>query len=135
DIQYRLNLRRRVGDGPQDLARRGLVLQRLGEVAVAFLQFFEQAHVLNGDHRLGCEGFKQFDLLVRERPHLQAADMNRPDGNSLAQQRCGQHRPNADPSSETRWKVTLWHCCQVIDVKGLPVNYSSGGYMVPDNWN
>jgi hypothetical protein len=61
--------------------------------------------------------------------------MNRPDGNSLAQQRRGQHRPNADTSGESRWKVTLWHCCQVIDVKGSPVNYGSGGYMVTDYWN
>ena len=45
------------------------------------------------------------------------------------------HRPNADTSGEPRWKVILWHCCQVIDVKGLTVNYSSGGYILTVYWN
>ena len=98
-------------------------------------EFLEQPHVLDGDDGLCCKGFKQFDLLLGERADLQAADMNRPDGNSLAQQRCGEHRPNADTSGEARWKVILWHCCQVINVKGLPVNYGSSGYMLPVYWN
>ena len=61
--------------------------------------------------------------------------MNRADGNSLPQHRRGEHRPNADTSGETRWKVTFWHCCQVINVKGSPVNYGSGGYRVTVDWN
>ena len=34
-VQHRLKIRRRAGDDTQDLTRRGLLLQRLGEVAVA----------------------------------------------------------------------------------------------------
>ena len=42
------------------------------EVAVAFLQFFEQPHVLDGDHGLVGEGFEQLDLRRGEGTHLDA---------------------------------------------------------------
>ncbi len=54
-------------DHAQDLARRRLLLERLGQVAVARLQLVEQAHVLDRDHRLVGERRHQLDLLVRER--------------------------------------------------------------------
>ena len=72
DIQYRLNIRRRAGDDTQNFARRSLLLQGLGEIAVALLQFFEQPHVLDGDHRLVGEGFKQLDLRRGEGAHFGA---------------------------------------------------------------
>ena len=50
-IQHRLNIRRRAGDDAQYLARRRLLLQR-------FLEFLEQPHVLDRDHRLVGEGFE-----------------------------------------------------------------------------
>ena len=65
DIQYRLNIRRRAGDDAQDLARRRLLLQCLGE-------FLKQPHVLDGDHRLVGEGFEQLDLRRGEGAHLDA---------------------------------------------------------------
>jgi len=40
---------------------------------------FEQAHVLDGDHRLVGERLQQADLLVGKRPRLGAADGNRTD--------------------------------------------------------
>src|ERR1041384_2047907 len=61
------------------------VLQGLRYIAIAFLQFFKQPHVLNGDNGLGSEGFKQFDLFSREWTNFHAADMDRADGYSLAQ--------------------------------------------------
>ena len=42
----------RGGDHPQHLAEGGLLLQRLGDLAIAFLQLLEQAGVLDGDHCL-----------------------------------------------------------------------------------
>src|SRR5262249_51916051 len=48
-IQYRLDVRRRAGDDPKDCTSRRLLLQR-------FLEFLEQPHVLDGDHRLVGEG-------------------------------------------------------------------------------
>ena len=64
-IQHRLNIRRRAGDDAQDFARRRLLLQR-------FLEFLEQPHVLDGDHRLVGEGFEQLDLRRGEGAHLGA---------------------------------------------------------------
>ena len=46
-----------------------LVLARLRKLAARFLDFVEQPHVLDRDHRLVGEGGYQLDLLVGERPH------------------------------------------------------------------
>src|SRR5215813_11109857 len=69
-IQNRLDIRRRAGDNSQDLACRGLLLQRFGELAISILQLSEQPNVLDRDHRLICEGFYQGDLAVRKLPRL-----------------------------------------------------------------
>src|SRR5688500_4760299 len=111
------------------------MFQRFTQLSVAFLDFFEEAHVLDGDNRLRSKSFKQFDLFLGERAHLQAAYMNRPDRNSLAQQRCGEDCPNADTSGEARCKFILWDCCEVFNMKGLSVNYSSRGYVLTIHWN
>src|SRR4030095_7161011 len=65
-VQHRLDARRRTGDNAQDLARRSLLLQRL-------VQFLEQANVLDGDHCLIGEGFKELDLSRGEGAHLDPA--------------------------------------------------------------
>ena len=57
-------------DDLQHLGGRGLLLQRLGQVARARLHLVEQPHVLDRDHRLVGEGGDQLDLLVGERPHV-----------------------------------------------------------------
>ena len=49
-----------------------LVLARLRKLAALVLDFVEQPHVLDRDHRLVGEGRDQLDLLVGERPHLGA---------------------------------------------------------------
>ena len=46
-------------------------------------QLREQAHVLDGDHRLVGEGLEQRDLLVGERPDLAATDEDGADGRIL----------------------------------------------------
>src|SRR6516225_1989268 len=48
-IEHRLNICRRAGDDAKNFARRCLLLQRL-------LEFLEQSHVFDGDHRLVSEG-------------------------------------------------------------------------------
>src|SRR4029434_7874553 len=63
-IQDRLNIRRRAGDDAENLARRGLLLQRLCEIAVAFLQLFEQPHVFDRDHSLIGESLDQLNLAL-----------------------------------------------------------------------
>ena len=71
-VQHRLEIGRRRGDDPQDLGGRGLLLQRLGDLAVALLklgvallQLLEQPGVLDRDHGLVRERLQQPDLLRR----------------------------------------------------------------------
>ena len=47
----------------QHLRGRGLLLQRLAQIARARLHLVEQPHVLDRDHRLVGEGRDQLDLL------------------------------------------------------------------------
>src|SRR5260370_25478096 len=72
-VEDRLDICRRAADHPKDLARRRLLLEGLGnlrmssgEGAVLLLQLLEQAHVLDGDHRLLGKRLKQGDLSSRE---------------------------------------------------------------------
>jgi hypothetical protein len=46
-----------------------LVLARLFELTALVLDFVEEPHVLDGDHRLVGESLDQLDLLVGKRPH------------------------------------------------------------------
>ena len=46
-----------------------LVLARLRKLAALVLDFIEQPHILDCDHRLVGEGSDQFDLAVGERTH------------------------------------------------------------------
>src|SRR5262249_7746570 len=52
----------------------------------ALLLGFEQAHVLNRNHRLGGEGLDKRDLFVGKRSDLPSSDQNYSDGVTLAQQ-------------------------------------------------
>ena len=47
------------------------MLQRLTQLRVALLEFFEQPHVLNGDNRLIGKSFEERDLIVCKRAELQ----------------------------------------------------------------
>ena len=104
-LEDRLEIERRAADDLQDLARRRLLLERLGEVAVARFQLLEEPDVLDGDDGLVGERLQQLDLLVRERPRLGARDGDRPDGISFAHHRDRQVATIAEGSgeSERRW--------------------------------
>ena len=60
---------------PQNLARRRLLFQGFGEIAVAILQFLKQPHILDGDHRLVCEGFQKRNLLIGKRTDFSPPDI------------------------------------------------------------
>ena len=94
---------------PQDLARRCLLFQRFSQIAIAFLQFLEQPHVLDGDHRLVGEGFEKRDLLVRERTNLGSTNDDHADRNTLAQQGRGKYGATTHTlvSAERLWKLGL----------------------------
>ena len=102
-VQHRLDIRRRGADYPQDLGRRGLLLQGLGEVGVPSLQLGEQPRVLDGDHGLVGEGGDEVDLLVGERADLRPAHEEQSDQIVLPQHGDGQHGAvAADP-------LRLWY--------------------------
>jgi hypothetical protein len=75
-LEDRLRVGRRPGDDAQDLARRGLPLERL-------LGLIEQAHVLDRDNRLARERAYQVDLLLGEWPDFGAANGDAADDLSL----------------------------------------------------
>ena len=54
-VEHRLQVEGRAADDLEHVAGRGLVFERLLEVAGALAQFVEQPRVLHRDHRLGGE--------------------------------------------------------------------------------
>ena len=78
-VEDRLHVRRRAADDAEHLGRCRLMLQGLAQFCVALLEFFEQPHVLDGDHRLIGEGFEQRDLFIGERsePRIGEAEWRR----------------------------------------------------------
>src|SRR5712691_692538 len=86
-VEDRLHVGLRLADDAQDLRRRRLLLQRLGQVAVAGLQLPEQADVLDGDHGLIGECLEQGHLRIGEGAHLGAQDRQVAQRLPLAQQR------------------------------------------------
>ena len=101
-VEDRLHVGRRATDDTKDLARRRLLVERLGhlgvgvrERSVLLLQFREQPHVLDGDHGLGGKGLEQCDLPVRERPHVEARHGDGADRFALSKHRDRQTGPEA----------------------------------------
>ena len=76
-IEHRLQIERRAADDLQHVGGRGLLLQRLREIARARLHLVEQPHVLDRDHGLVGEGLDEFDLPSRERPGARRATERR----------------------------------------------------------
>src|SRR5262249_19766634 len=64
-VEHRLDVGRRAGNNAKNLTRRSLLLQGL-------LKLVEQPHVLDRDHGLIGEGFKELDLNRGEWAHLGA---------------------------------------------------------------
>src|SRR6266545_2214916 len=84
-IEYRLHVRGRAADDAEHLGGCRLMLQRLAQLRVALLDFFEESHVLDRDDRLSRKGVEQFDLLLGERPYLGSAKPNHTYRNPLSQ--------------------------------------------------
>src|SRR5215472_769702 len=90
-IEHRLGICRRSGDDVKHLARRSLMFERVGQLALLRLHLIEQPHVLDRDHRLVSKGSDQLDLLVGKRLDPLSRDCDHPDRHLLAQQRHAQH--------------------------------------------
>ncbi len=73
-LEDRLEIERRPPDHLEQLAGRGLLLERDPQLAVARLELLEQAHVLDGDHGLVAEGLQELDMAGGELPRLGPLD-------------------------------------------------------------
>ena len=105
-VEDGLHVGLRLTDDTQDLARCGLLLQRLrylrmgvGERTILLLQLREQPDVLDRNHGLVGEGLEQRDLSLREEMCLGAADVDGADRDTFfsdqgdAQYRAVAHAP------------------------------------------
>ena len=75
-VQNRLQIKGRAADDFEDVARCGLVFERLFEVVRAFAQFAEQPRIFDRDDRLRCEVLYERNFLLGERPDFPAAGRN-----------------------------------------------------------
>ncbi len=82
---------------PKNFARRSLLLQR-------FLEFLEQPHVLDSDHGLVGEGFKELDLRRGEGAHLDATCVQRSNEFPLLTKGNGQEGAKAADDTQL-WKI------------------------------
>src|SRR5262245_19620772 len=82
-VEHRLHVSRRAADDAEHLGGCRLMLEGFTQFRVAFLDLFEQPHVLNGDYCLIRESFEQRDLFFSERTDLQSANMDHTDRNAL----------------------------------------------------
>src|SRR5262245_43761085 len=73
-IQHRLHIGGRATDDAEHLGSGRLMLQRLAQFRIAFLDLLEQPDVFDGNDRLRGKSFQQRHLLVSKRLHLRAAD-------------------------------------------------------------
>ena len=96
-LEDRLDVGGRGADDAQDFARRRLVVERFGELAVAGLQFLREPVLLDRDGRLDGESLKQRDLLWRERANLQAAERDDTEDSVSGEERRHEHRSDPRP--------------------------------------
>src|SRR5262249_21350462 len=105
-VEHWLHVSGRARDDAQNLGRRRLLLQR-------FLRLIEQAHVLDGDHRLVREGLEKSDLFVGEGVDLYSSYRHHADARAPSQERDGEDRLEADLACEF---PTLWEVLRLGDV-------------------
>src|SRR5262249_45946897 len=82
-IQLLPQIQRRA-DRPANVAKSPNLFERKLKLAGALLNFLEQPHVLNGNHRLVGEGLDQLDLLGSEGLDYIPPDNNNADGQTFS---------------------------------------------------
>jgi hypothetical protein len=99
-IEHGLQVKGRAADHLEHIGGRGLLFQRLAQLACARLHLFKQTHVLNCDHRLIGERLHQLNLLSGKWPYLSATDRKRADCGVSSQQRNRENCPVAQAPRE-----------------------------------
>ena len=85
-VEHRLHVRRRAADDAEHLGRCRLMLQGLAQFCVALLSSLNSRTFSMAITAWSAKVFKKCDLLVCERTDFRAANHDRADGTSLAQQ-------------------------------------------------
>ena len=108
-----------------DFTERLELAHRACQFVGPLIQFFEQPHVLDGDHGLVGEGFEKSDLLVGERSDFRAAHQDRSNRNTFPQQRRNKNSPGSlgllQRLGVRKLGVNLRQ--DIGDVNGLSVDY------------
>ena len=86
-VEDRLHVRGRAADDAEHLGRCRLMLQRLAQFCVALASSLNSRTFSMAITAWSAKVSEQLDLFVREGTNLRTADIDHPDGNSLAQQR------------------------------------------------
>jgi hypothetical protein len=126
-LRYRLehgpNVGRRLTYHTQDIAGRGLLVERFSEVVIPRLQLLEQPHILDGDHRLVGEGLEERNLLVREGAYLLTSDQDPPNSYALTEQWYREHGPMVESALERSAdrKFALTFRGEIVDMDGSSV--------------
>ena len=126
--QHRLELEGRVAHDLEHVAGRRLVFERLGQLAVAALDLLEQAHVLDGDHRLRGEGFQELHLFVAERLGLAAHHEDDADRLALAHHRNGERGTIAGGRRDALRFGEARVACHIGDMDDRAVKQRAAGH-------
>src|SRR5262249_12356592 len=86
----------RLTDDAQNVACRGLLVERRGQLPVARLQLLEQPHVLDGDDSLVGEGTEQGDLAVGEPSGFYPPNTDHAERDTISKHRDSEATPKAD---------------------------------------
>src|SRR4030095_8432526 len=86
-VEHRLHVRRRPTDDAEHFRGCRLMCQRLTQLCVALLDFFEQPDVFDGDDRLIGEGFDESDFFFDERINYRSTYENCSNRNTFAHER------------------------------------------------
>ena len=90
-----MQIERRAADDLQHVGCRGLLFERLLNIARARLHLVEQAHILDCDDGLVGEGLDEFDLARTEGAGLRLSDDENAFDPIVAEQRHSEQRPRA----------------------------------------
>jgi hypothetical protein len=125
-VQHRPEIGGRAADHAQDLGGGGLLGEGVGQLPVAGLELGEEAGILDGDDRLVREGLEQGDLLVGERAHLGAPELDDPDRGALAHERRAQEGPEPErPGVHAGLGELVGLRVEIRDVDGPPLEHGA----------
>src|SRR5262249_12746263 len=108
------------------------MFQGFAQLCIALLDFFEQSHVLNGNHCLVSEGLEKGDLLFGEGTDIRPTDRYGTDGHILAEKRRRHRRSDTKlvsaPLDFTPVRMLDFAPCNhVLNVYCRPVEYGAAG--------